>query len=291
MHNLIFLHGIILPLPGNNGIEAHKGLLITREKIRMSINFSAKKKKGRGSANRAFLAAIALCCAAVGLVAWSSALGRNSRNAASKADLPGELPGELPTEAVFEPDPEPDLSPIYPDMPVDNEPVIVAEPDSAVLTEPMPDAAVSVSAEPDISYSDAAPASYILPVSGGIMCGFSGSNLVYSKTMCDWRVHQGIDIECSPGTSVTSCGNGMVYDVVDDPLYGTTVIVDSDDGSSLYYCGLEQTSVSVKKGTMLKSGDVIGMVGVVPCESADGTHIHLALMKNGGYADPMALIS
>ena len=53
----------------------------------------------------------------------------------------------------------------------------------------------------------------------------------------------------------------------------------------MYYCGLSSTCM-VSPGMRVSAGDVIGYVGEVPCEAADGSHIHIALMKDGQFTDP-----
>lgn len=46
--------------------------------------------------------------------------------------------------------------------------------------------------------SSAAPAS-TQPVSGRVLNGYSGDELVYNKTLGDWRTHNGIDYACAKG--------------------------------------------------------------------------------------------
>ena len=47
-----------------------------------------------------------------------------------------------------------------------------------------------------------APASYVWPVYGQIERPYAMTELVYDKTMADWRTHDGIDIESTLGTQV-----------------------------------------------------------------------------------------
>ena len=260
----------------------------------MSISFSKKGKRTSGK-NRAFLTAIALCCAAVALVAWSSALNNSSQSATDyKVE---DFPVQDYTDSNIEWYNDESESVYHEEEPVPPSQSVSVEENLPEITQPVSiqteytdPAAVSVSAMVSTADTEVelAEVSYQLPISGGIICDFSGNDLVFSKTMCDWRVHQGIDIECAVGTSITSCGNGTVFDVIDDPMFGTTVIMDLSGGKTLYYCGLESSSVTVKKGQSVKAGDILGTVGVVPCESADGTHLHLALVKDGVYVDPIA---
>ncbi|MBP3413865.1 MAG: M23 family metallopeptidase [Clostridia bacterium] len=254
----------------------------------MAISFSKKKTKTSGK-NRAFLTAVALCCAAVGLVAWSSAINNSKKPADYKVeDLPMQEHTDEPiewydsdSEAVFH-EQEP-TSPISTTIAEETIP-------TTVPTQPIDTSIVPVIATvtPTDTAPIAEPAYYQLPVSGGIITKFSGTELIYSKTMCDWRVHQGVDIECAAGTAIASSGSGTVYDITEDPLYGTTVIVELPGNKTLYYCGLESSSITVKKGQVLKAGDSIGTIGIVPCEAADGIHLHLAMTKDGAHTDPIS---
>ena len=53
--------------------------------------------------------------------------------------------------------------------------------------------------------SSAAPAS-TQPVSGRVLNSYSGDELVYSKTLGDWRTHNGVDYAASRGAEVTAPG-------------------------------------------------------------------------------------
>ena len=55
--------------------------------------------------------------------------------------------------------------------------------------------------------SSAAPAS-TQPVSGRVLNSYSGDELVYSKTLGDWRTHNGVDYAASRGAEVTAPAAG-----------------------------------------------------------------------------------
>ena len=162
----------------------------------------------------------------------------------------------------------------------------VSAPAEDEFTDDTPDAQnMSLENSEEAIEASAAP-EYHRPVEGSIINGFSGDELVYCSTMCDWRVHNGVDIAAESDSEVKAAADGIVYDVVVDMLYGNTVIISHDDGSMLYYCGLNSTQV-VSKGLEVKAGDVIGYIGEVPCESDAGPHLHLTMMKDGGFVDPI----
>ena len=54
------------------------------------------------------------------------------------------------------------------------------------------------------------------------------------------------------------------------------------------YSGL--SDIKVKQGDRVEQGDVIAFAGVVPLESSDANHIHVAVKVNDNYADPLNFI-
>ena len=107
--------------------------------------------------------------------------------------------------------------------------------------------------------------------------------------MCDWRVHNGVDITGEAGAEVRACADGIVENFAADMLYGNTAIIRHADDSILYYSGLSDTKM-VSAGLEVHAGDVIGYIGEVPCELEDGPHIHLTMVKDGKFIDPAPLL-
>ena len=126
---------------------------------------------------------------------------------------------------------------------------------------------------------------YVRPSGGAVIKPYSMNALTYSKTMNDWRVHCGLDIAAEKGEVVKSAGEGKVAGVSEDPLYGTTVVVNQNDGYMVYYRGLNKET-AVRTGENIAAGATIGTVGAIPCESADGTHLHIEVMKENRYYNP-----
>lgn len=131
---------------------------------------------------------------------------------------------------------------------------------------------------------------FIMPVKGDVIKGFSGGTPVYSKTMNDWRAHTGVDIKADDGEQVRAAAYGTVTAVDTDALYGTSVTVDHGNSLIMTYCGLDRESLPVKVGTVLESGDAVGYVLSVPCESEDGTHLHLEATLDGDLKDPLEIM-
>ena len=110
---------------------------------------------------------------------------------------------------------------------------------------------------------------------------------VYFKTLNVWKPHLGVDFEGELGEDVSAMIGGAVTKVYDDKMYGKTLEV-SVNNSTCIYSGLE--GVKVQEGDIVKTGDKIGVVGTVPFEASDESHIHVAVKVDGNYADPLSFI-
>ena len=126
---------------------------------------------------------------------------------------------------------------------------------------------------------------YTRPAGGAVIKPYSMTSLVYSRTMGDWRTHSGLDIAASEGETVRSAAEGTVAGFSDDPLYGVTVVVNQNDGLMVYYRGLSKDP-AVREGENVSAGTTLGTVGKIPCESADGSHLHIEVKKENRFLDP-----
>lgn len=131
------------------------------------------------------------------------------------------------------------------------------------------------------------PPIYIMPIEGTILKHFSPDTLIYSATYNDMRIHTGVDISPTVANVVVSAFSGTVIDVDENTNFGTVITIDHGDGVMLSYCGLK--NVTVKNGDIVDSEEILGEIGTVLNESADKPHLHLELMINGEYADPLSL--
>ena len=143
----------------------------------------------------------------------------------------------------------------------------VREP-SALQTESLP-----------ASSSDA-PAS-TQPVSGRVLNSYSGDELVYSKTLGDWRTHNGTDYTAEQVTAVAA---GTVTAIADDALWGRVVEVTDAQDRVWRYCGLEEVAVTQRE--KVTAGTRLGTTGNVPAEAQQGSHLHLECRKAGACLDP-----
>jgi len=123
------------------------------------------------------------------------------------------------------------------------------------------------------------------PVEGKIIKNFSSTELQYSKTLGDMRLHCGIDIACKKGEKVIACADGKVLTVEKNSQYGNVITIEHGTGITAKYCSLDD--IKVKEGDNVKCGDVIGIVAVVPIECDDESHLHFEVLKNGTPVSPL----
>ncbi len=133
-----------------------------------------------------------------------------------------------------------------------------------------------------------ASGNFIVPVSGEIIKGFSVSP-IFDETMGDWRSHGGTDYALAENEEVKAVGNGRISKVLSDPNWGYIVEVDCGE-FTVRYCGLLQGSTA-KLDSVVSQGDLIGKVGRIPCESAQETHVHIEVLKDGDRVDFSSLLN
>ena len=136
-----------------------------------------------------------------------------------------------------------------------------------------------------------APQPVVQPLEGEVVTAFSVDELLYSPTMDDWRIHNGVDIAGQEGDSVVSASAGTVLSVTEDALLGTTVVIDHGDGVQATYASL-QTDPMVAAGEEVSAGQIIGTVGTTAAsEAAQGPHLHFSVTKDGDAMDPNEFLS
>ena len=131
--------------------------------------------------------------------------------------------------------------------------------------------------------SSAAPAS-TQPFSGRVLNAYSGDELVYSKTLGDWRTHNGVDYACAEGSEVSAPCSGKVTETGTDGRWSSVVTLEDASGRLWRVCGVN--SPAVKPGDTVTAGQKLGTVGTISCECAEEAHIHLEVLQNGQYLDP-----
>ncbi len=131
---------------------------------------------------------------------------------------------------------------------------------------------------------------YCLPFGNQIIKDYSNMNPVYSKTLGDWRTHNGIDFSGEAGGAVVAISYGEVISIYDDTLFGTCVLIDHGNGVTAKYCGLNKETINVKEHSTVNSEDIIGYLGEIPCEKQEGSHLHFEITHNGEIVEPLELM-
>ncbi len=142
----------------------------------------------------------------------------------------------------------------------------------------------NVQTEPAEPVAEDVKPKFVLPVAGKIYAAFSGDELVYNRSMADWRTHNGVDISAPKGDRVHAGADGTVKAVYTDGLLGTVVEIDHD-GFTAKYCGLAEKTF-VKVGDNVTQNQSIGTVSEVALEIEEESHIHLEIMENGVTVNP-----
>ena len=130
---------------------------------------------------------------------------------------------------------------------------------------------------------------YILPIENGtVIKAFSADALVFSETMKDYRIHNGIDIEAPIGQAVRCYTDGIVESISQDDFLGITVVVRHEYGLETVYRNLNtMLPGGMSAGSALKAGDLIGYVGATAnAEASDPSHLHFEMKVNGSFIDP-----
>ena len=246
-----------------------------------------EEKRGFGTrlehffTGKGFYIVLFLCIALIGVSAWIMLFSGNETDEAGTTAVFTTDTVASPPEIAEPPAIKPEIT--EPKIKQETTPVEHKEPkretgeaEQHAIPEKEPE-------EVQASYTER---SYIWPLSGGVSTGYSVDALVYSRTMDDWRTHDGIDIETRLGTKVLAISNGVVREVYNDDMYGTTVVIEHGEIVASYSNMASVPTVSA--GDSVSRGDVIGSVGnTALAESADQPHLHLAVKKDGETADPL----
>ena len=113
---------------------------------------------------------------------------------------------------------------------------------------------------------------FIIPVKNAIITGVYGSQRILNGKP-KWP-HYGLDFAANKGTKIKAMQNGVVTLAESDLFYtGGTLVFDHGHGVSTLYMHMDK--ILVKKGQMIKKGDIIGTVGSTG--RATGDHLDVRL--------------
>jgi hypothetical protein len=131
-----------------------------------------------------------------------------------------------------------------------------------------------------------AAAAWVWPVSGEVITPYRNGTDPYATGQ-----HRGIDIAAPVGTPVVAAADGDVRFAGTAGSSGLTISIRTGDGYDTSY--LHLSSLSVRAGAHVSTGDRIGAVGTTGVRSATAPHLHFGVRAAGtrhDYRDPMALL-
>ncbi len=128
---------------------------------------------------------------------------------------------------------------------------------------------------------------FVFPVSNRVLRAFSKMHY-FSETLGEWVTHNGVDFEATEGDAVKAAADGTIAAIRQDALWGDVIEIKHDGNLITRYCGV--TADTIEEGHRVQAGDVIGAISSVPAEVLDAAHLHMEVLVNGTYTDPLTLI-
>lgn len=143
---------------------------------------------------------------------------------------------------------------------------------------------VAQASTPVYSFSDQDTLSW--PVMGEVMIPYSMDQAVYFKTLNQYRLNPCIMIKAEVGTQVTCAATGVVEKVQSLSNIGNTVVIDMGNGYEAIYGQL--SDICVKKGDVVKAGEVIGKVAQPTIYyTEEGANVYFQLKKDQMPVNPL----
>lgn len=127
-------------------------------------------------------------------------------------------------------------------------------------------------------------------VSAKVLKEYSMDMVIYNKTLDQYMTHPGLDISGEENANVLAVTDGLITGVYKDDSYGVTIELTCDNGYTVRYCNLA-TDKLIEKGDRVKQSQVISTIGKSGLfESADKTHVHIEIQKDGNLVDPAKVL-
>ncbi len=123
--------------------------------------------------------------------------------------------------------------------------------------------------------------SFILPI----------ASYKYVSSKYGWRIHpiygtqkfhSGVDLAANYGTAIYAAYSGVVAGAGYNSSMGNYVMINHGDG--LYTVYMHASSLDVKEGDVVATGQTIAKVGSTG--NSTGNHLHFSVRLNGEYVDP-----
>jgi murein DD-endopeptidase MepM/ murein hydrolase activator NlpD len=124
---------------------------------------------------------------------------------------------------------------------------------------------------------------FVLPCEGNLYPNF-GQQRIYNNV--PRSVHTGVDIAVPAGHPIAATNSGRVALASDLYYSGKTVVI--DHGLGLFSSYSHLSKLLVKRGEMVKTGQVVGLAGSTGLST--GPHLHWAVRVYEARIDPLSLL-
>lgn len=102
-----------------------------------------------------------------------------------------------------------------------------------------------------------------------------------------YKMHTGVDWAAPRGTPIMAAGNGVITHADWKSGYGKHIKLRHANGYETQYSHLSGYAKSIKEGTRVRQGQVIGYVGSTGLST--GPHLHYEVLVNKRFVDPMKI--
>ena len=127
---------------------------------------------------------------------------------------------------------------------------------------------------------------FIKPVEGEIEMNYSPETLIYSKTLGEWKTHNGIDIKAERGTPIKAVETGTITNITETTDKGIEITITHQNGYKTVYSNLS-TKTMVAPNQKVEKGQVISGIGnTAAFEYYEPDHLHFEVYKDGNLIDP-----
>ncbi|MFP5382629.1 MAG: peptidoglycan DD-metalloendopeptidase family protein [Gammaproteobacteria bacterium] len=99
------------------------------------------------------------------------------------------------------------------------------------------------------------------------------------------RAHKGVDYAAPRGTPVRATANGRVEYAGNKGGYGKTIVLQHANRYSTLYAHLDRIAATVRNGSRVTQGQIIGYIGSTGLSS--GPHLHYEFRVGGVHVDPL----
>ena len=152
--------------------------------------------------------------------------------------------------------------------------------EEVVATEETPTLEVNASV-----YNFGESSSLLWPVEGEIVLGYNMENTIYFPTLNQYQCNPAILISAEVDTEVLSAAKGVVEDIYEDPVIGTTMVISIGNGYKLVYGQLKDLAVGISEE--VDAGTVLGKVSEpTKYYTVEGSNLYFSLQLEDAPVDP-----